>query len=38
LHEWPLLPLRGGMEFFAHAAFFVLQARAAQNHNDRVGL
>jgi len=38
IHEWPVEPLRGSTNFFAHAAFFTLRAHAAQNHNGRLGL
>ncbi len=38
IHEWPVEPLRGSTNFFAHAAFFTLRARAARNRYDRVGL
>jgi len=38
VREWLVLSLRGGTGFSAPAAFFVLRARAAQNHYDRVGL
>ena len=38
LHEWSFLPLRGGIEFVAHAAFFVLRARAARKPNSQDGL
>jgi len=36
--EWRFLPPRDSMRFFAHAAFSLLRAHAAQNHNGRVGL
>jgi hypothetical protein len=37
-HQWPILPLQGGIEFFARAAVPALQARAAILGNFRNGL
>ncbi len=37
LHEWPLVPLRGGTAFVAHAAFIELCALAARNRNGGLG-
>lgn len=38
LREWPVLPLRGGTYFLAHAAFPPLRAHAAQNADSHIGL
>jgi hypothetical protein len=38
LHQWPFLSPRDAMVDFADAAFLMLRARAAQNHNGWVGL
>ena len=38
LRECPVLPLRGGTKFLAHAAFPALRAHAAQNTNSQIGL
>ena len=38
LREWPVLPLRGGTYFLAHAAFPSLRAHAAQNTDSQIGL
>ncbi|MGA9411972.1 MAG: hypothetical protein WBV78_16195 [Roseobacter sp.] len=31
IYEWPVEPLRGSTNFFAHAEFFTLRALAAKN-------
>jgi|GEM_PF-2048184 hypothetical protein len=36
--EWPVLPLRGGIRFLAHAAFLALRKRAARKSNSQIGL
>ena len=38
LREWPVLPLRGGTNYFVHAAFLALRAHAASLGGIRNGL
>ena len=38
LREWPVLPLRGGTNYFVHATFLALRAHAASLGGIRNGL
>jgi hypothetical protein len=38
LHVRPVFPLRGGIGFYANAAYSALRAHAAQNTNSHFGL